>query len=148
MSLPITRGRPFQPGNTFGRGRPKGSRNARTQLAQKLFEDHSASIMALAINRSRDDPQMLRMLASRIVPRQRDLPIKVGRLPMNTLEDLDRASAETLKRATSGKISLSEALDLSTMIETRRRVLETQDLNRRLSALENAGILPGRNSPG
>jgi hypothetical protein len=144
----MTRGRPFEPGNKFGRGRPKGCPNKKTRLAQQTFEDNSAAIMALAINRSREDPQMLRMLASHIVPRQKDSPVKLGALPINTLEDLDRASAATLKKAASGKISLSEALDLSTMIETRRRVLETQNLERRLRALEDAGMLPNRGSPG
>jgi hypothetical protein len=67
---------------------------------------------------------------------------------MNTLEDLDRASAVTLKKATSGKIGLNEALNICTMIEGRRRVLETQDLERRLSALENPGVLPNQGSPG
>ena len=119
----MTRGRPFEGGNKFGRGRPKGSPNKKTQQAQKLFEDNSPAIMALAINKSREDPAMLRLLASRIVPRQKDLPVKIGRLPMNTLEDLDRASEAILKKATSGKISLREAQEISQMIQDRRRVL-------------------------
>lgn len=86
----MTRGRPFEPGNQFGRGRPRGSKNKRTQMAQKLFEDNSPAIMAMAINRSREDRQMLRMLASRIAPRQGNVPVRLGSLPVNTLEDLDR----------------------------------------------------------
>lgn len=134
----MMRGRPFEPGNTFGRGRPRGSRNRKTEQAQRLFEANSPAIMALAINQCREDPQTLRMLARYIVPRQRDLPVKIGRMPMNTLDDLDRASEVTIKKATSGKISLSEALDISTLIESRRSVLVARDLERRLSAVENA----------
>ena len=119
----MTRGRPFEGGNKFGRGRPKGSPNKKTQQAQKLFEDNSPAIMALAINKSREDAAMLRMLASRIVPRQKDLPVKIGRLPMNTLEDLDRASEVILKKATSGKISLREAQEIFQMVQDRRGVL-------------------------
>ena len=52
-------------------------------------------------------------------------------------------SAATLQKATSGKIALSEAQDISELIENRRRVLVAQDLERRLSALENSGRLPG-----
>jgi hypothetical protein len=51
----MTRGRPFQPGSHFGRGRPKGSPNKKTLQAQKLFEDNAAAIMALAINKCRED---------------------------------------------------------------------------------------------
>jgi hypothetical protein len=144
----MTRGRPFEPGNKFGRGRPKGSPNKKTQQAQKLFEKNSAAIMALAINASREDRPMLRMLASHLLPRQKDWPVKIGRLPMNTLEDLDRASAMTLQKATAGKINLGEALDISSMIEDRRRVLVTQDMERRLSALESRGQGPNQELPG
>jgi hypothetical protein len=138
------RGCPFQPGNKFGRGRPKGSPNKKTLHAQKIFDENAAAIMALAINHSREDRQMLRMLASRILPRHRDLPVKVGRLCMKTVADLDRASEVILRQATSGKISLAEALDMSAMIENRRRVLETQDLDRRLRAVEDADLTRGR----
>jgi len=144
----MTRGRPFEPGNKFGRGRPKGSPNKKTLQAQKLFEENSPAIMALAINRSREDPHMLRMLASRIVPQRRGLPVNLGRLPMDTLEDLDRASAITLKKATSGKLGLDEADTIRNMIEGRRRVLETQNLDRRLSALENPSVAPDQGLPG
>jgi len=134
----MTRGRPFEPGNKLGGGRPKGSSNKKSLHAQKLFEDHAPAIMALAINKSREDRQMLRMLASRIVTRPRELPINIGRLPMNTLEDLDRASEATLKKATSGKIALSEGQAILEMIENRRRVLIAGDLERRVLALENS----------
>lgn len=90
----------------------------------------SPAIMALAINQSRTEPQMLRMLASHIVPRQKELPVKIGRLHMSTIDDLDQASAVTLNKATTGKISLSAALGISDLIDNRRRVLETQDLER------------------
>jgi len=134
----MKRGRPFEPGNKFGRGRPRGSKNKRTQLAQKLFEDHSAAIMALAINASRQDRQMLRMLASRIAPRPRNVPVKVGSLPIGTLEDLDQASTAILKKALSGQISWSEAAEACGAIETRRSVLVSPTLEGRVSALENA----------
>jgi hypothetical protein len=46
----MTRGRPFEPGNQFGRGRPKGSPNKKAHLAQKIFDHNAPAIMALAIN--------------------------------------------------------------------------------------------------
>ncbi len=143
----MRRGRPFEPGNKFGRGRPKGSLNKQAQLAQKLFEKNAPAIMALAINRCREDPAILKLLTGRIVPRQRDLLVSIGRLPMTTLEDLERASATTLKKATSGKISLSDATEISAMIENRRRVLVAQELERRISVLENGGWPPTGGSP-
>ena len=135
------RGRPFEPGNTFSKGRPKGSRNKKTLRALKLFEEHSAALMALAISRSREDPQMLRTFLGRLLPRARDLPVNLGRLPLRTFEDLNRASEKTLNQALAGKINARDAGDISKMIEDRRRVLETQDLERRITMLENRGGL-------
>jgi hypothetical protein len=143
---PKKRGRPFQPGNSFSRGRPKGSRNKKTLLALKLFEEHSAALMALAINRSRQDPQMLRTFLGRLLPRARDLPVQLGRLPLGTLADLNRASEKTLHQALAGKISTSEAGDISRMIEDRRRVLETQHLERRIARLEEKNGVDKRDS--
>jgi len=97
----MTRGRPFEPGNQFGRGRPKGSPNKKTHLAHKIFDDNAPAIMALAINSARQDRHLLRMLASHLVPRRRELPIKSGRLVLHTLGDLDRCCKNHLERNTS-----------------------------------------------
>jgi hypothetical protein len=133
----MTRGRPFQPGNKFGRGRPKGSPNKESLKADQIFLANQPAIMALAIKRSFDDPQMLRMLASRIVPPRRELPTKLGRLPLETLEDLDRTSHTVLQMATSGKITLSEAGEFNDMLDRRRQLLMARDMERRISSLEN-----------
>lgn len=135
----MTRGRPSQPGNKFGRGRPPGSPNKRRSLAEKLFEDNSAALMGLALVRARQDAQMLKMLVNRI-PRRRDLPIKIGSIRMETIEDLDRASKMVLKKASSGKITWGEAVEVSGVIETRRSVLETRDVGQRVTALEAGGV--------
>jgi hypothetical protein len=39
------RGRPFQPGNSFGRGRPAGSRNKATIALQAMLEQHGEHIL-------------------------------------------------------------------------------------------------------
>ena len=56
---------------------------------------------------------------------------------MSALPDLDRASEVTIQNATSGKISLSDAREISNLIETRQRVLLAQEMNHRLTVLEN-----------
>lgn len=58
----MKRGRPFEPGNKFGRGRPKGSPNKKKPLAQKILDENAPAIMALAINTAREDDKMLRTL--------------------------------------------------------------------------------------
>ena len=140
----MSRGRPFERGNKCGPGRPKGTPNKKTLEAQALLERNSAAIMALAINRSREDPQMLRMLAGRIVARMREPPVQIGPLPMSTLADLDRASEVTLQNATAGKLGLSEAREVSKMIDSRCRVLMAQELERRLTSVAHGSGTPKR----
>lgn len=139
----MTRGRPFQPGNNFGRGRPPGSRNKRTLFAQKLLEEHSPALMALAITKSREDRPMLRLLVGSIMRGRRET-VKLGKLALGTFEDLDRASETIIRKAAAGQISLGEAARFSALIDDRRRVLETRELEHRVSNLEKAGGLEPR----
>src|SRR6266513_622188 len=97
----MKRGRPFEQGNKFGRGRPKGSPNKKKPLAQKIFDDNAPAIMALG-------------------GRMGDRPEKLGRMPMNTMKHLDQASATILNQVTAGKISISEGVAVFGMIEIRR----------------------------
>jgi len=57
---------------------------------------------------------------------------------VRTAEDLAQSSEVVMQRAASGKITLQEAQDLSALIECRRLVIETRDLDGRLRVLEDA----------
>jgi hypothetical protein len=66
-----TRGRPFEPGNKFGRGRPRGSRNKTSAAVQELLNSHAEAIVRKAILLALKDggqPTMIRALLDRIVP--------------------------------------------------------------------------------
>ena len=45
------RGRPFEAGNKFGRGRPLGSRNKKTRLIEELLDENSESLLHKALAR-------------------------------------------------------------------------------------------------
>ena len=130
-------GRPFPVGNKLGRGRPKGSRNKKTLVAQELLENYSAAIMrdAIAKARARDAPTQ-RYLLSLIVPRRKDLPVKFGRLPMRNAQELCSSSEKLMKKVATGKISVAEASGLTELMEQRRRIIETSLRETRLCAIE------------
>src|SRR5215471_10824957 len=121
----LTRGRPFEPGNKFGRGRPRGSRNKKTLLAQELLEKHGESLMAHAIVAARKDNQVLRSLIPYILPRRKDSPINLGPLPVGNTEELAEASEKLFKSVSEGKITPSDALATGEVLERHRRMLET-----------------------
>jgi|HubBroStandDraft_5_1064220.scaffolds.fasta_scaffold410770_2 hypothetical protein len=136
-------GRPFEPGNKFGRGRPRGSRNKRSLLALQLLDSHAESVVRKAlVDAMKGDAQLLRALLGHILPRRRDAPVKTGPLPVHTAEELAQSSEAVFERAVSGQITLQEAQEFSALIEDRRRVMETRDLDARLRALEEAPAKP------
>jgi len=143
----MKRGRPFEPGNQFGRGRPKGSRNKRSSIVKQMLDESSESIMRKAIAQALEgDVAMLRTLLGYMLPPPKELPCDTGPLPMGTVEELSQSFDATLKRVASGRITLSQAGEIFDRIEARRRLIETQELEGRMSALERnhpkAGALP------
>jgi hypothetical protein len=58
--------------------------------------------------------------------------------PVATVEELAKSSEAVFQKVVSGQITLQDAHELSALIESRRRVIETRDLDARLRALEEA----------
>jgi hypothetical protein len=131
-----TRGRPFEPGNTMGRGRPKGSRNKATDQAREIFQTHAASVVRKGISLAlQGDPRLLTTLMNRALGPQGS-PKKFGRLSMRTTDDLMRMSDLVAKKLGAGEITPTEALDFGSFIEQRRKVIETHEFDKRLQDLE------------
>ena len=69
-------------------------------------------------------------MLDRLLPKSRPERLE---LPLRTLEDLDRAIGGALAE---GSVTLDEVGALAGLVEARRRLLETTELERRLAALE------------
>ena len=138
----MIRGRPFEPGNQFGRGRPPGSRNKRSKRAQQWLEQYGEPLMqkALALALQGDAP-LLRMLLSYLLRRPADRPVETGPLRIGSGEELAQTSANVLNRVASGKLSLSDAQAVAALLEGRRRALQTEALEKR--AREHSGAADG-----
>jgi hypothetical protein len=133
----MPKGRPFQPGNKLGRGRPKGSRNRKALLAEELLDSHVEAIMNQALALAEEgDAQVLRILLGHILPRRRELPLKTGPLPMGSAAELSQASEKLIHKVTSGQVGLSDAKGIAELMELRRHILETENLEKRVRAIE------------
>jgi hypothetical protein len=133
----MIRGRPFEPGNKFSRGRPRGSRNKRSARIQQLLEQYGETVMQKAlVEAAKGDRPLLRAFLSFLLRRPGDRPIQTGPLPMGSLEELSKSSEKVLQKVASGKLSPGEARNLIDLIERRRSVLETVELEKRMRALE------------
>jgi hypothetical protein len=133
----MSRGRPFQPGNKYGRGRPPGSRNKRS-LGQQLLNEYEEPVirktLSLALQGNED---LLAALLPYVVSRRKDSPVKTGPLRTSTIEELSQTLEAVFKKVSSGQLTLNEAGEIASLLEGRRRIMETQEMDLRLRTLES-----------
>jgi hypothetical protein len=131
------RGRPFEAGNKFGQGRPIGSRNKKALIIEELLEQNSEPLLHKALKLAEQgNIPILRLLLDRVLPRPKDPPVSIGPLPMRTPEELLQAQANVMQEIALGQLTLNQAEQIFSLIEARCRLLHTQVIEQRLSALE------------
>ena len=82
------------------------------------------------------DIKLLQICMDRLVPVRRELPVKLGKFPMGSAADLSQASAIITQKVAAGQITPSEGQAVAELIASHRKVIETEQLERRLRALE------------
>jgi hypothetical protein len=137
----MTRGRPFQPGQTANpAGRPKGSRNRATVALEKILEGDAESILRKAITLAQDgDPTAMRLCLDRLMPSRRDRPVIFELPAIETTEDLPKATNALLQAVAAGDLTPSEASDIGKALDAHMKAIETAEIVARLAKLE-AGL--------
>ena len=128
-----------------GKGRERGSRNKITEATLALAK-LGESPLALMVRVSRDDEtdMPVRLNAARwaapyLHPKPfPEMPMAEFTLPasISTVDGLLEAHAGILKAVAAGDLAVPLARDLSAIVEAQRRLVETADLETRLSKLE------------
>ena len=128
------RGRPFGPGNP---GRPKGARNKSTVAIEALLEGQAAKIGQKCVEMAlKGDSTAMRLVMERVAPTRRGRPVRFALPPLENAADLPKALGAVLAAVASGAVTPDEGLSLAQIIETRRRALETMEIEQRVAALE------------
>ena len=131
------RGRPFEPGNKFGRGRPPGSRNKKTVLAQALLNSHAEHIAAKVVAQAlQGDRTALRLAVDRVLPVRREPHVFLGPIRTKTAAQLSESLGVIIQKVTEGQLTIAEGQGMADLLEKRRRAIETEDIDQRLRALE------------
>ena len=86
---------------------------------------------------SQGEIQLFRTL-HQMVPRPQDSPVKIGPLPMNTIDEVVKSQQIVMRKVTAGELTPTQGLQLNAMLETRCKFIETHDLSKRIQALEQA----------
>lgn len=82
------------------------------------------------------DLTALRLCLERIVPPRKDSPVRLELPPMESSADLPAVTAAMLQAVAHGELTPSEATAMAGLIEAHRKALETEELERRIAALE------------
>lgn len=131
----MSRGRPFQPGNRFGRGRPKGSRN-KSILVRRHLHEHADRLMLRNIAAAlRDDTKARLWCLNELNKGTRPAP-KLELPPIKTLDDIAQAFDVVLNVVANNKCTDAHGAALCAMLGERRKMIETEDLALRLEELE------------
>jgi hypothetical protein len=124
-------------GGRFGPGNPgkrPGTRNKATMAALALLEGEAEALTRRCIEMALEgDATAMRLCLDRLLPKGR--PVRLH-LPLRTLDDLEAATAAVTAALAEGAVALDEVATLTGLVEARRRLLETTELERRLAALE------------
>jgi hypothetical protein len=118
-------------------GRPEGSRHATTLAVEKLLEGEAEEIGRKAIELAKSgDTVALRLCLERVAPVRKGRPISVALPSMNTPADVTAAISAIVSQMAEGEITPEEAAVAASVIETKRKALETEELDRRVAAIE------------
>jgi hypothetical protein len=140
-TAPKQRGRPFEPGKSGNpNGRPKGARNNATVLAEALLDGEADAITRKLIDRALEgDTTALRLCLERLLPPRRGRPVEFE-LPaeITTAADAVHASSLVLTACAAGTLSPGEASEIMNLISSHIRLIESTEIEARLTALEKA----------
>jgi hypothetical protein len=106
---------------------------------EALFEGEAEAIGRKAIEKAKEgDTTAMRLCLERIIPPLKDRPVAFTMPKLETAADAVKATAAIAQAVAEGEMTPSEAGELSRLIESFTRAIETHDIEARLAKLEEA----------
>ncbi len=130
-------GRPFRKGESGNpRGRPRGSGPA-AKVRAAIAEDVPVIIKRLAELAKSGDVAAARVLLDRVVPalKAETLPVSIPGIDVGTLAERAQAALSAVGR---GEVAPDTAATLVAAVGALARIIEVDELERRIAALEAA----------
>ena len=129
---------PWKPGQSGNpKGKPKGARNKATLAALALLDGEAEALTRKAVELALEgDTTALRLCLERLVPPCREAPVSFDAPAIETAADAVKAMGALLLAVAECDLTPTQGNALAGMIESFRRVLETEDLERRMALIE------------
>ena len=129
----------FEPGGPGGPGRPQGSRNKATLALDQIADDAGEDILNKMVEQAKaGDMRAADLVLSRIWPPRKGKPIALSEpLPaINSAADVVAALGKVAELVGGGELTPDEGAAVASIIETKRKAIETVELESRVAALE------------
>lgn len=127
----------FKPGNPGGPGRPAGSRNKATVMLDQLAEGEAPELLRTVLTSAKGgDMAAARIVLERVWPARKARPVFLTLPPIQTAADVVAALGAVADAVGAGEISPDEGAAVASILETKRKAIETVELEGRVAALE------------
>ncbi len=131
------RGRPFPPGHPGGPGRPAGSRNAATLLLDQIADGAASEVLEKLLETAKNgDLRAAELLLSRVWPVRKGRPVALDLPAIKSPADVVSALSTVAESVASGALTPDEGQAVASVLETKRKAIETVELESRITALE------------
>jgi uncharacterized protein DUF5681 len=118
-------------------GRPPGSRNAATALAEALLDGEAGALVRKCIEMALDgNIAAIKLCLERLVPR-RGRSATLDMPEIATVADILAAMRGVARAVATGGITATDGAELSRLLETLLRAMEAGEFERRLKELED-----------
>ena len=106
-------------------------------LAEKLMEDDARAVVQSVLDAAKGgDMTAARLVLDRIAPPRKGRPVAFELPPVETAADVLAALGAVVRQVADGIITTEEGAAVAGLLEAKRKALETVEIERRLSALE------------
>lgn len=128
----------FKQGNTYGQGRPAGSKNNVTIAAENLIQGEGEALSRKLVELALDgNVACLKTAIERLIPVCKTRPIALPDMPrVTSIADASTLTGYVLNVVAEGKITPLEGEVLSRSCERHLKALEVRDIEQRLADLE------------
>jgi len=134
------RGRPFKKGRSGNPdGKPPGTRHRTTLAVEALLDGEAEALTRRAIEMALEgDATAMRLCLERVAPVRKGRSVSIDLPAVATSEDLTAAFTALTDAMAQGDVTPDEAAVIASVLEARRRAIETVEIERRLQLLEQA----------
>lgn len=128
----------FQKGQSGNpEGRPAGSRNKATVILDAMADGEAEKVLRQVLDAAKGgDLKAAEIILSRVWPARKGRAVRLDLPEIKSASDVLAALATVVEATAKGEVTTDEAAAVASVLELKRRAIETVEIEARLSSLE------------